>query len=129
MEAVKRFYLRNTGSFTSIFEKEKENNKKAPQARNRQREDVRVACPLVLPRSCPGPSTPSCYDDWFGDRRRGRYALILGALAGVGIEWFWTSRSLKKTKERHNELSNVGFDLEPSGDFSSFSAAIIDVFY
>lgn len=40
-------------------------------------------------------------------RRRGRYALLVGALAGVGIEWFWTGRSIKKVDKEHANVSAV----------------------
>lgn len=32
---------------------------------------------------------------------------LLGALAGVGIEWFWTGRYVKRLKKEHEALSAV----------------------
>lgn len=44
---------------------------------------------------------------FFSLGRRGRFGLIAGALAGVGLEWFWTGRTIKKANKKHADQSTV----------------------
>ena len=46
--------------------------------------------------------------------RRGGYALILAAIAGAGIEWFWTGRTIKKDAQRHTDASTVSGACSPT---------------
>ncbi|CAM9726731.1 unnamed protein product, partial [Laminaria digitata] len=80
-----------------------------------------VALSLVTPAVVAGyDERPMNEDEFFGARMqqhnqgqglyqepqgRGGLALILAAIAGAGIEWFWTGRAIKKDAQRLTDAS------------------------